>query len=330
MRVRRDYRQEEALRQAVRAAPRDAAGHLRLVAWLVRAGRATQAREALRAALGQVDRTAPIHHLLGMVLASGGDCEAALVHLVRAAEQEPTRFQFLRDLGLVQGAAGQVIASAETLRQAAALGGKEAADLEWLLRLGDRAASDVGAKPDRRPPRPARRSATVERMVAREPELAEALVGRRSELADDDRETLRAARRALQRMLARSPKYPDLYFNLGLVAEQLGELDRAIEATEQAIAINPNYAEACLLAVRLYQKSGQAKEAERHCRRAAELRPHWLDTHINMGRILVDQGRQREAADAYTRALALESKCKAARDGLAAAQVAVAAEGGGK
>ena len=326
---RRDFRQEAVLRQAAQTTPRDEAGHLKLAAWLVRAGRAAQAREALRHGLGCAGRTAPVHHLLGLILGGAGDHEGALRHLGRAAEQEPTRLTFLRDLALVQGAAGHAIDSVETLRQAVALGGKEAAGLEWLLRLGERAASDVGAKPDRRPPRPAQRSAIVERMVAREPELAEALVGRRGDLSCDDRETLKAARRALQRLLARSPGYADLHFGLSLVAEQLGEIDRAIEAAEQAIAINPNYAEACLLAVRLYEKSGKPDAAERHCRRAAELRPGWLDTHIRLGRMLGDGGRPREAADAYRQALAIESKCEAAREGLASVEAALAVEGGG-
>jgi tetratricopeptide (TPR) repeat protein len=325
--ARQDFQHEASLRDKVRAEPRAAEGHLKLGAWLVRSGRAAQAREAIQAALGQASRAAPLHHLLGLVLAGGGDYEAAQRHLARAAEQEPTRFTFLRDLALVQGAAGQPIASVETLRQAAALGGKAAVGLEWLLRLGERAAAEAGARHERRPPRPARRAVTVERMVAREPELAEALVARRSELSDDDRETLKAARRALLKLSATHPAYPDLHFGLSLVAEQLGEIDRAIEAAEKAIAINPNYAEACLLAVRLYEKSGRPEPAEQHCRRAAELRPHWLDAHLRLGRLLGGQGRPREAADAYRRALAIESKCQAAREGLAAVEAALVGEG---
>jgi tetratricopeptide (TPR) repeat protein len=53
--------------------------------------------------------------------------------------------------------------------------------------------------------------------------------------------------RALARLAAQHPAYPDLHFGLSLVAEQLGELDRAIEAAEKAITINPRYAEAHLL-----------------------------------------------------------------------------------
>jgi tetratricopeptide (TPR) repeat protein len=226
----------------------------------------------------------------------------------------------------------------ESLRQAVSVGGDAAANLGWLLKLGEQTLADSGAKPDRRPPRPARRAAVVERIVARDPSVAEALATRTGPLSPQEMETLRAARRALLRLAAQHPSYADLHFGLSLVAEQLGELDRAIEAAERAIAINPRYAEACLLAVRLYERRGRKDIAAEHCRRTTELRPNWLDAHLNLGRLMHEQGRPAEAIDSYRKALVIDGRCEEARQRLVVLEAAVAGpppgpaagEGGGQ
>lgn len=325
---RHDYEKEAALRDRARDEPGQTPAHTELGAWLVRSGQQAQAREALLGGLASADRPARIHHLLGLILAGAGDYESGVRHLERAVRAEPMRFQFVRDLALVQGAAGMTVASVDSLRQAVALGGEAAAEVAWLLKIGERALAEAGVRAERRPPAPPRRVAVVERLVARDPELAEAIVVRQGEVGPDERETLRAARRALARLLARHPTYPDLHFGMSLVAEQLGEIDRAIEATEKALEINPNYVEACLLAVRLYQKSGKRDRAAEHCRRATELRPRWVDVHLRLGHLLREDGRREEAAGAYRRALEINDQCGEARQGLALVEAAPAGGGG--
>jgi len=309
-----DYEKESALREKVRAEPGKAAGHAELGAWLFRAGRLAQAKEALQTGMGQADRTPRLYYLLGLVFGGAGDFESAARHLERAAQQEPGRFEFLRDLALVQGAAGRLADSVETLRQAISLGGEAAAaGLMPLLRLGEKAMVELGAKPERRPPQPPRRAALIERLVARDPGVAEALATRRTELTGHEMENLRAARRALLRLVSQNPSFPDVYFSLSLIAEQLGEVDRAIEAAEKALAINPRYIEACLLAVRLYERSGQKSRAAERCQAVSELRPQWLDVHLRLGHLLREDGRPHEAAAAYRRALQVDKRCAEAR-----------------
>jgi len=325
---RHDYDKEATLRARVQSEPGRPEVYSGLGAWLLRAGRLAQAREVLQAGLAQASRTARIHHLLGLVFAGAGDHDAGERHLARAASQEPGRFEFLRDLGLVQGAAGRVTSSVETLRQAVGVGGDAAAGLAWLVRLGDRATAEMGVKPERRPPPRPRRAAMVERIVARDPAVAEVLAIRRTEFSPEERENLRAARRALARLAAQHPGYADVHFGLSLVAEQLGEMDRAIEAAEKALAINPRYAEACLLAVRLYQRGGRPDRAVEHCKQVTELRPGWLDAHLRLGGLMRDQGRAGEAAEAYRRALAVNGRCEEAKRGLVAAMAEAEAGGG--
>jgi tetratricopeptide (TPR) repeat protein len=332
---RHDYATEERLRERVRSGPRAAGAHRELSAWLWRAGRLAQAREALQAGLSRAGGTASLAHLLGLLFAGSEDYESAERHLARASAQEPMRFDYLRDLAFVQAVAGKTAESVETLRQAAGLTDKMPANLECLLRLGEQALVQGGAKPERRPPKPRRRAAFIESLVAREPEMTEALVAGREASDPRKREVLRAARQALRRLIARNPAYPDLYFGMSLVAEQLGEIDRAIEAAEKALALNPRYVEACLLAVRLYEKRGEPARAAQRCLTVTELEPQWLDAHLRLGHLLREQGRVRDAAEAYRRALEVKADCEEAQHGLERLEAALAqnpaeaAEGGG-
>ena len=326
---RHDYRKEARLRDLVQAEPGRAQGYSRLAAWLARSGRPGQALDVLRRGLAVADRPADLDHLMGLMLCSAGTWESGVRHLERAVAREPARFAFVRDLALARAAAGRTAASVETLRDAVRLAGPQGRRLVWLLRLAERAVRESGGRPARRPPPPSREEAAVEQIVAREPEVAGALIPRKGAPGTLRREVLRAARRALAGLLAERPAHADLYFSLGLVAEELGEVDRAIDAAEKAIALNPTYVEACLLAVRMYRKSGRAERAEDRCRAAADLRPDWADVHVSLGRILHEQGRPDEAAVAYRRALDLGADSDEARRGVEAVASAGRPEGGG-
>jgi len=325
---RHDYDKEAELRARAAAEPARPRVHTELAAWLSRAGRAAQAREVLQTGLAVAERTARLHHLLGLLLCGAGDYESGLRHLERAVEQEPARLLLLRDLAFAQGAAGRTASSVKSLRLAVSLGGGEASRLKWLLRVGERVLAETGTRAERQPPRLSRRATVVERIVSRNPEIAEALIPRKGAPGSTQRETLRAARRALVRLAAQNPSHADLHFGLSLVEEQLGEIDRAIEAAEKALTLNPHYAEACLLTVRLYEKSGRPGRAEQRCRHASRLRPRWADVHVCLGRILHEQGRGHEAAEAYQQALQIDADCHEARQGVATLEAAWAGEGG--
>jgi len=314
-----DYTEEARLRDAVRAEPQRAETHARLAAWLVRAGRPARAREVLQQGLASADHPSRLSHLLGLILCGAGEAEAGLRRLERAVRQEPGRFDYARDLALARGAAGRVASSVEALEEALRLAGEDGDGLAWLVRLGEQARRETGGRPERRPPKPSRAAAAVEQIVARDPEVAEALIPRKGAPGSARRDALRGARRALAHLASHRPSHADLYFGLSLVAEELGEVNRAIEAAEKALAINSGYVEACLLAVRLYEKSGRAELAEARCRQAADLRPQWPDVHVRLGRLLRGRGRSTEAADAYRRALELGVDSEEARAAVAAA-----------
>ncbi len=325
---RHDYATEERLRDCVGAEPHAPQARRALAAWLSRAGRLAQAREALQAGLASAKETASLRHLLGLIFAGAEDYESAERHLARAVVQEPARFEYARDLGLVQAAAGKTAESVASLRQAIGLAPEAPADLTCLVRIGEQALARSGERAERRPPRPRRRAAVVETLISRNPEAAEALVASPGETDAERRDVLRAARRALRRLIERHPSYPDLHFGMSLVAEQLGELERAIEAAEKALTLNPRYVQACLLAVRLYEKQGDPVRAAERCRRVTQLEPRWLDGHLRLGHLLREQGLVREAAEAYRGALEVDGSCHEAKHRLESLEAALVAEGG--
>ena len=300
-----DYREEGRLRNAISANAARPEGYGRLAAWLARAGRLAQAREALQDGLAHAGRPARLHHLLGLIVSGAGDWESGIRHLERAVVLENDRFEYVRDLAFARGAAGRTASSVAALGDAIRLAGADGQALTWLLRLGQRAMAEGGGRAARRPPTKSPHVAAVEKLVAREPEVVEALIPRKGVPGPAGRETLRAARRALVRLADEHVGYADLYFGLSVVNEELGELNRAIASVEKALGINPNYVEACLLAVRLYEKAGNAQRAEERCRHAAELRPEWADVHVRLGTLLRTNGRLDEAGEAYRRALDL-------------------------
>jgi len=339
MQKRHDYSAEEILRDRIRMEPACDEGYLRLAAFLSREGFFVQARDVLREGLARAERTAPLEHMLGLVLAMAGQAERAERYLAKAAEQEPGNSQYLRDLALAQGMAGKTAVAAGSLRQAVALAGLhapvegdgqggKATELDGLMRLADRALAEQGIRAERRPPKFSPRTALIENLITRDPELAEAFLPLKGGGPQPPRETLLAVRRALRRLVDQHPSYADLYFGLSLVADALGQIETAIRTAEKALALNPRYAEAALLAMRLYEKQGRRDLAAERCRRVTELRPGWLDAHVNLGRLLSEQGRREQAAEAYRKALELDAGCEEARLGLAAVGAAAGTQGG--
>ncbi len=325
---RHDYAAEGELRRAVRLRPRDSAGHRRLAAWLLRAGRPAQAREALVAGLATADRPDSLEHLLGLILAGLGGAEAAERHLGAAAARHPARADYLRNLGLAQGAVGRLETSVETLRKARDLAPNAGGALEWVIGLGERALRDRGERPVRRAPGTTRDATVIEALVSDDPDLAEAFVPRKGLAAESQasRERLLGVRRALKRILAEHPEYPDVHLGLGLVAERLGQIERALASAERALELNPRYAEAAILAVRLYERAAEPARALERCRTVTEVRPEWAEGHLRLGALLAAEGDGKGAAACYRRALEVAPECAAARDGLAA--VGAEAEGG--
>ena len=130
-------------------------------------------------------------------------------------------------------------------------------------------------------------------------------VGQAFELALQHHQSGRLAEgEALYRqILAVEPRHPDALHLLGVIAQQVGRHDVAVDLIRQAIGRNPdNPAMHSNLGAAL-RASGRLDEAIVAYRRALELQPGYSDAHNNLGNALRDMGRLDEAIGCYHRAL---------------------------
>jgi tetratricopeptide (TPR) repeat protein len=95
------------------------------------------------------------------------------------------------------------------------------------------------------------------------------------------------------------------WYALGCQLET-GSPDRAREAYERAVAIDPAHADARVNLGRLLHEAGDAAAAERHYRAALEARPEDTTAAFNLGVALEDLGKPRSALEAYEKAVALD------------------------
>jgi tetratricopeptide (TPR) repeat protein len=91
--------------------------------------------------------------------------------------------------------------------------------------------------------------------------------------------------------------------NLGLALMDAGRLDEAIEQFEQALRVNPDFAEAAFDLGLAWGKAGNLPEAIRHYEEALRIRPDFAQAHNNLGAVLTRAGRIEEAIGHFERAI---------------------------
>ncbi len=112
------------------------------------------------------------------------------------------------------------------------------------------------------------------------------------------------AERLCRLLLDAMPDYFDALFLAGILAEQAGRCERAVELLSKAVAVNPNVAEAhynhgvALGGVRQYEEAVASYE------RAIALKPDYADAYFNRGVALAELGRPVQAVESYDRAIA--------------------------
>jgi tetratricopeptide (TPR) repeat protein len=97
----------------------------------------------------------------------------------------------------------------------------------------------------------------------------------------------------------------ECWFELGLELEAAAPAE-AIEAYHRALEIDPEHADAHLNLGRLLHEEGEISSAETHYRRALALRPDDATAAFNLGVALQDRKRWRAAVVAYRRAVEID------------------------
>ena len=111
---------------------------------------------------------------------------------------------------------------------------------------------------------------------------------------------------AFQKALSLNPNNAEVYNNMGIAFRDKGMLNEAIEAYNKAISIKYNYAEAYYNKGIATQDQNKQEVAIEAYRKAIYFNPNYASAYSNMGNILRDQGKLDEAIDSYNKAISLK------------------------
>jgi len=105
--------------------------------------------------------------------------------------------------------------------------------------------------------------------------------------------------------LTKNPNAWIAHNNLGTVLEKTGRTQEAIAQYEQAVRLEPGYAEAQYNLGTLLGEAGRLTEAVEHLEQAVRIKPDYVEAEHNLAKALMILGKTREAAAHYEEALRL-------------------------
>ncbi len=106
-----------------------------------------------------------------------------------------------------------------------------------------------------------------------------------------------------RQILEVDPKHPVALNMLGVIANQAGKKDIAVELITQSIASKPDSAEAHSNLGVVLQEMGSLEDAVASFENALALKPGFADAHRNLGSVLQDLGRLEDAIASFRKGL---------------------------
>ncbi|MDJ0533290.1 MAG: tetratricopeptide repeat protein [Xenococcaceae cyanobacterium MO_207.B15] len=119
-----------------------------------------------------------------------------------------------------------------------------------------------------------------------------------------------------QQAIEIDPQYADPHNGLGNVYKGQGKLDEAISGYEQAIQLDPQFVYPHYNLGLVYADQGKLEEAIAYYQQAIEIDPQYADPHNGLGFIYLSQGNLEEAISAYQQAIELDPKFAASHNNL--------------
>ena len=109
-----------------------------------------------------------------------------------------------------------------------------------------------------------------------------------------------------QQAIRVDPDFAEAYSNLGNALKELGDLDGASQFFLKAIKLKPRFADAYNNLAGCYMQMGRTKQAAETYRMAIVLNPQSHDAHSNLGTLFKAQGRLEDAKKAFLEAIRIK------------------------
>ncbi|KAK7269108.1 hypothetical protein RIF29_21824 [Crotalaria pallida] len=102
------------------------------------------------------------------------------------------------------------------------------------------------------------------------------------------------------------PHFAECYGNMANAWKEKGNIDLAIRYYLIAIELRPSFADAWSNLASAYMRKGRLTEAAQCCRQALAINPLMVDAHSNLGNLMKAQGLVQEAYSCYLEALRIQ------------------------
>jgi tetratricopeptide (TPR) repeat protein len=122
-----------------------------------------------------------------------------------------------------------------------------------------------------------------------------------------------------QEAIRLNPDYANAHNNLGIALARKGQTDEAIGQYREALRLNPDHADAHNGLGIALDKRGQIDEAIRQLQQAIRLNPDHVDAHYNLGVAFYQQGRTAEAIRQFQEVIRLKPNHAEAHNNLGTA-----------
>ena len=112
----------------------------------------------------------------------------------------------------------------------------------------------------------------------------------------------------LETSIQRSPKNPELWYQLGLVHLRYDKFELAIKSLEKSIEHNPNNREVYNTLAACYMRLNHFEKMQQACEAAVRLAPSEANGHNNLGMSYSLQGKYLKAMNSFLTAIQLEAE----------------------